>query len=206
MLILTGVVFWMVISWGQYSISINLLQEFWDRNLVNIFASPLRLREWVVSVMIVGWIKMFMSISFAFLLVAIFYQINLFTYGFLLIPFVASLLMTGWVVGFIVSGLIIRFGQQISALAWIGITLIAPFSAIYYPVSSLPEWMQKIAMFLPSSYIFEGMRQIIATGSLDYSKLIISFALNGVYLLLSLWFFVIMFNKSKKLGLGRLIQ
>jgi hypothetical protein len=69
----------------------------------------------------------------------------------------------------------------------------------------LPQWAQKIALFFPTSYVFEAMRQHIFTGTISLEKIIISFALNVLYLVLSIWFFVLMFKESKKLGLGRLI-
>ncbi|MCL5114145.1 MAG: ABC transporter permease, partial [Patescibacteria group bacterium] len=40
--ILTGLVFWIAIWRGQFEININLLAEVWDKNLVNILASPLK--------------------------------------------------------------------------------------------------------------------------------------------------------------------
>lgn len=205
LILLSGVVFWIVISQGQQSISVNLLREFWDRNLVNIFASPIRIREWIVAVMIEGGIKMMLSLSFGLILSLVLYKANLFMYGLYLLPFVMSLLLTGWAIGFFISGLIIRFGHTFQAFAWIGVTALAPFSAIYYPISSLPSWMQTIALFLPPSYIFQGMREILLHGTLSLDQLLISFALNILYLILSIWFFVFMFNKSKKLGLGRLV-
>lgn len=205
LMILSGVVFWTVISHAQYAISINLLQEFWDRNLVNIFAAPIKIREWIVSVMIVGIIKMSFSLIFAILLVLFVYHTNLFQYGFLFIPFIVNLAMTGWIVGFVTSSFIIRFGQTIQALAWIGFSLLAPFSAVYYPVTTLPSWAQNVAGLVPTSYVFEGMREILFTGRISYDKLLISFLLNLIYLALSILFFIFMFNRSRKLGLGRLI-
>jgi len=38
--ILTGLIFWIITWRAQYEITTNLLSEMWDRNLVNIFASP----------------------------------------------------------------------------------------------------------------------------------------------------------------------
>lgn len=205
LILLSGVVFWIVIDQGQQSISVNLLREFWDRNLVNIFASPIRIREWIIAVMIEGTIRMGLSLTFGIVLALTLYQTNLFIYGFYMIPFIISLLMTGWAIGFFISGLIIRYGHPFQAFAWIGITALAPFSAVYYPLSSLPHWMQYIGAFLPPSYVFSGMREILVTGNVSYHALFISFAMNIAYLILAIWFFVIMFNKSKKLGLGRLI-
>lgn len=203
--LLTGIVFWLIIWRAQYEITINLLTEIWDKNLVNIFASPLTIGEWIVSVILLGLIKMFLSVAFAVTLAFLLYKANIFLFGFYLIPFVISLLFTGWFAGFIVAGLIIRFGAKIQTLAWVGVTILMPFSAVFYPLATLPSWAQKVAALVPSSYVFEGMREILFTGALSYDKLFVSFALNIVYLILSIWFFVYMFNKSRELGLGRLI-
>ncbi len=155
--------------------------------------------------MIFGFIKTIMSLAFSAILAFMLYKLNIFMYGFYLLPLIASLILTGWVAGFFVTGFLIRFGQNIQTLAWAGVYLIAPFSAIYYSVSILPVWAQKVALFIPTSYIFEGFREILFTGKLSYDKLFISFGLNFIYLAIALWFFVFMFNKSRKIGLGRLI-
>lgn len=204
-IMLTGLIFWLVVWRSQYEMNMTLLSELWDRNLVNILASPLTVTEWVASSLIFGFVKMIISIILSGGLAFLLYHFNIFLFGLWLIPFVISLLLTGWVVGFFVAGLIIRFGLTIQTFAWSGVFLLAPFSALYYSLTTLPSWAQTIARFVPSSYILEGMREILFTGNVSYDKLFISFALNIVYLVLSIWFFVTMFNKSKKLGLGRLI-
>lgn len=204
-IVLTGLIFWIVTWRAQYEININLLAELWDRNIVNIFVSPLTLKEWLFSFLLMGFGKMLISLAFSAILAFLLYHFKIFSYGLWIIPFVLNLLLTGWAIGFFISGFLIYFGEKIQTIAWSGIYLIAPFSALYYSLSILPPWAQKIAMFVPTSYIFEGMREILFTGSLSYDKLFISFALNIIYLVLSIWFFVFMFNKSKNIGLGRLI-
>lgn len=204
-IILTGVVFWLIVWRAQYEINVNLLSELWDRNLVNIFASPLKVQEWALSAVIFGFLKMILSFSFISIIAFLLYQYNIFVYGFYLIPIILSLLLTGWTIGFFVSGFLIRYGEKIQTIAWTGSALIAPFSVIYFPLSILPNWAQKIAAFVPTSYIFEGMREILFKGVISYDKLFLSLALNIIYLILSILFFVWMFNKSRKLGLGRLI-
>lgn len=205
LILLTGVIFWLVIWRSEHEISLNLLEEFWNKNLINIFASPMRIREWVVSVMALSIVKMLITLLFSAILAYVLYKYNIFMYGFSLIPFVVSLTLTGWFLGFFVSAIVIRFGQKIQTLAWTTPMLLAPFSAIYYPLSTLPDWAQTVGQLIPSTYIFEGMREIIFTGNVSYEKLFISFALNIIYLILSIWFFVFMFNQSRKLGLGRLV-
>lgn len=203
--ILTGVVFWIVIWRAQYEINVNIMSEIWDRNLVNIFASPLTLPEWIVSLILVGLAKMILSVAFSAALTFFLYGFNIFNFGALLFPAVASLLLTGWAAGFFIAGFIIRFGAKIQTLAWTGVALIWPFSALYYSVSILPDWAQTVTHFVPPAYVFENMRQVIFTGQFSWDKLLLSFALNIFYLILAAWFFVFMFKKSRKLGLGRLI-
>lgn len=201
--VLTGVVFWLVVWRAQHEVSLNLLEEFWNRNLVNIFITPIRLREWITSVILFGIAKMLLTLSFASILVYYLYAYNIFMYGFLLIPFTASLIVTGWVLGFFVSGIIIRFGPTFQTLAWITPMIIVPFSSFYYPVTTLPDWAQSVAKFIPSTYILEGMREIIFTGNFSYDKLLFSFTLNIFYITIAILFFIFMFNYSKKLGFGR---
>ncbi|OGH52447.1 MAG: hypothetical protein A3G13_00545 [Candidatus Levybacteria bacterium RIFCSPLOWO2_12_FULL_37_7] len=205
LIILSGLVFWIVVWRSQYEITTNLLSEMWDRNIVNIFASPLKVSEWILAVMVFGFLKTIVSVSFSSILSFIFYRFNIFSFHWLLIPFILSLLATGWAGGFLVAAFIIRYGMKLQTLAWAGIALIAPFSAIYYPVSVLPSWAQTVSLLIPSTYIFESIRDILFTGTVHYDKLVTSFILNAIYLILSLWFFVAMFGKSKKLGLSRLI-
>ena len=204
--ILNGLVFWIIMWRVQYEININILSEIWDKNFVNIFASPLTIWEYLVALMSVGFIKMVISLSFSAILAFALYGYNIISlYGYLLLPIIMNLLLTGWAVGFFIAGFLIRYGARIQSIGWTGIALIAPFSVLYYPLSILPDWAQKIALAVPSTYIFEGMREIIFTGKFSEDKLLISFALNGVYLVLSILFFVFMFRQSRKLGLGRLI-
>ncbi|MCX6816405.1 MAG: ABC transporter permease [Candidatus Beckwithbacteria bacterium] len=205
LMILSGLVLWMVVWRSQYEITINLLEELWSSNLVNLFSTPLKVSEWIVAVVILGLMKMVTTISFATLLIWLLYKINVLSgLGWLLLPYMALLLMFGWVAGFLVAGLILRFGMRIQALAWMAIYVLSPFSAVFYPLSVLPVWAQKIAAWVPTSYIFEGMRAVLSGGQIEMTGLIKSAVLTTVYLLLSIWFFFLCFKESKKIGLARL--
>jgi ABC-2 type transport system permease protein len=204
LILLTALVFWQIVWRGQYEITVNFLEEIWSQNLVNLFATTLTVNEWIVGVILLGIIKMLITVTLSAVLIYLLYSINILTFGFLLIPFFASLIMMGWWVGLIVTAFLVMFGRQIQTMAWAGVYLIAPFSAIYYPVSSLPAWGQIIAKAIPASYIFEGMRQVILTNQLSSIYLIKSFILNIIYLGLSIIFFKWAFKQSLKKGLARL--
>ena len=201
MIVISGILFWIIVWRGQYEITVNTLEEIWNKNLINIFSSPIKISEWVSSLLIIGVIKAVLSLSFASLVAYILYKINFFQFGFYIIPFGLMLIMTGWWVGFFLVGLVLRYGTKIQTFAWGGIMLISPFSAIYYPLSTLPLWAQKVAMFIPTSYIFEGTRDIINHASFDWNKILISFVLNIFYLTISIIWLKKSFNKILEKGL-----
>lgn len=201
LIILGGILLWIIVWRGQYEITVGILEDLWNRNLVNIFVSPLKFSEWVVSLVTLGVIKAIISFSFGLLVAFVLYKIKIFSYGLYLIPFSLLLIMTGWWMGFFIAGLILRYGTKIQTLAWTAPWIISPFSAIYYPVSSLPDWAQTVALLTPTSYVFEGAREVIEKGTLDPNKLYISLLLNAIYIVLSLIFLKKSFNKVLEKGL-----
>lgn len=204
LMILSGILLWILVWRGQYEVSVNLLEEIWNKNLINMFVAPLKFSEWVLSLILLGIIKGLLSLSFATVVAFILYKVQIFYLGFYLLPFIFLLLMTGWSVGFLVNGLIMRFGTQVGNFAWTFIALVSPFSAVFYPLSALPNWAQKISAFVPTSYVFEGMREVINKGHLDPRKLLISFLLNLAYLILSLIFLRKSFDKVLEKGLVKI--
>lgn len=201
LMIVSGIVLWIILWRGQYEFTVNILEDMWNKNLVNMFCSPLKLSEWIAAFVALGIVKAAISTSFAGAVALILYKTNLFIYGFKLLPFLFLLLMTGWCVGLFVGGLIIRYGGKVQNFAWSMVFLIAPFSAVYYPLSALPHWAQKVAWFVPSSYVFEGAREVILHGAVDGGKIGIAFALNLFFLILGLIFFKNSFKKVLRKGL-----
>jgi len=117
------------------------------------------------------------------------------------IPFFFLFSIADWTLGFLAGGIIIYFGQRLQQIAWMMPWLIAPFSAIFYPISSLPMWAQKIAFFVPTTPFFESVRTIIQGGEVQWPSLMGAIVLNLFYMGISIVFFLKMFNKKKKHGL-----
>lgn len=199
--IIGGILLWILPWRAQSEISLSILTDVWDRNLPNIFVSPLKFSEWVTSLIFLGFVKALISICFATGVAYLLYRINFFNYGFYLLPFLFLLLMTGWWIGFLVATIVMRFGSRIQTFTWTVPWAIAPFSAIYFPVSILPHWAQTISYSLPSSYVFEGARQVIYHHTLNWNFIAISFVLNLVYLSASVLAFWTSYKKAFQRGL-----
>jgi ABC-2 type transport system permease protein len=179
--LLTAVVFWQVVWRANYEISVNLLEEVWNQNLVNLFSTPLTVWEWSLSLIALGLLKNIVTLVVGAGAVWLFYRLNLFSVGWFMLPFLFSLLMSGWFMGFTASGVIIRYGQGLQSVAWMAGFILAPFSAVYYPLDVLPRWAQYISAALPMTYVFEGMRQVLRGDPPPVAHLLISFGLNTLY-------------------------
>jgi len=199
--LLGALIFWELLNRSQQAVTIAFLEDVWEKNLLNLFVTPVKIIEFLLSTVVLGLVRIIIQGLILGVLALILYHFNFFQFGLSTIPFIVSLLIFGWVLGLFVVAIILRFGTTAQVLAFGVIFLIQPFSAVFYPVSALPQALQFLAYIFPSTYVFEGMRSIIATGSVPISSMLISYGLNVVYLVLVFWFFYGMFKKVKEKGL-----
>jgi len=204
LLLMTGLIFWQIVWRGSVDISVNLLQEFWQRNLVNLFSTPLKLSEWIAGMLLLSLCKLMVTVIFGFLVVFLLYSLNVFAVGYAFIPFAVSLIVFGWTISFLSASAIIYWGHKVEMLAWMIGFFFAPFSAVFYPIEVLPEWARAISWCLPTTYIFEGMRCILLSGHCPLPYFWISIGLNALYLSAAIAFFRWVFEKSRQKGLARL--
>jgi ABC-2 type transport system permease protein len=198
-IIILGMLLWLILQRMQHEVSMCFLTDMWDSNLVNLFISPLSFQEWFFAVTVVGFIKMMLSFLFAISVAFVMYQLNLFALGITLVPIFGLLLLFGWAIGAMVVSVLFLFGSKAQTFSWIIITFIAPFSAIYYSVSALPNWAQFLGKLLPASYAFEAARKLLTTNILDYQILWRGYVLALLYVLFSLF----MLRQSIYLSLQR---
>lgn len=199
--LLGAVIFWDLLSQSQRSVSVSFLEDVWERNFVNIFVTPLRVSEFLASTIVLGAFRIVAVGVVMGILAFLFFHFNIFILGLHLIPFMLNLLIFGSILGLFTTGIILRYGTAAQVLAFGFIFLIQPFSAVFYPVSALPESIHFIAYLLPSTYVFEGMRSVIATGALPAVSFFQALLLNLAYLVAVVWYFYKMFAWVKKKGL-----
>ena len=77
---------------------------------------------------------------------------------------------------------------------------LTPFSAVYYPVSILPDWVRPIAWVLPSSHVFEGMRALMQTGVTPWGDLTAAAALNLLWMAAAALVFARQFRAARVRG------
>ncbi len=196
-----ALILWDILFRAQQGICISFLEEVWSRNFLNLFVSPLRISEYITSLMIISILKVLAAASFTIVIAFLLYDFNIFIIGVSLVPFVINLVIMGWAVGIVTTGIILRYGQQAEVLAWGLAFLFQPISAVFYPVSVLPGILQVIAQFVPAAHIFEGMREVIESKTFPVTELVWASGLNVAYLWGSILFFNWMFGVVREKGL-----
>ena len=206
MLFLIGaMILWDIHYRGQQAVTISLMEEIWNRNLTNILISPLRLWEWLAATCCYGALKVGLVTLILALVAKWLYAFDLIRVGWAFLPLAANLLIFGWGIGLVTSGLLLRFGYAAEALIWGVPFLVQPFSCVFYPIDVLPTWAQMIARWLPSTYVFEGLRTVLRGGELSWTTWAQILGLNALALALGAGFFIWMFHRARSAGrLGRL--
>jgi ABC-2 type transport system permease protein len=199
--LIAGVLLWDVMFRGQLGVSVSFMEEMWSRNLGHLFTSPLRPLELAAALMVMSLIRTLIGIVPAALLAIPLYHYSIFELGLPLIAFFVNLLVMGWALGLMLSGLILRFGQSAESLAWLAVFLLAPISAIYYPVTVLPPWLQSVAFLLPSTHVFEGMRAALFSHVVRLDHLAWAAGLNVIYMALGIAVFLLAVRVARQRGL-----
>jgi ABC-2 type transport system permease protein len=199
---LGGAVLWSLFWRAQTDVGTFILEDFWSRNIYNLLASPVTPLELFCAIGLIGLVRCLLSFVFLGLLAWFLYAFNVLLLGGTAIAlFTAVLLLFGWVVGIVISALIFRYGLRIQVLAWSVGFIIQPFSCVFYPLESMPRWVQVVAMTLPTTYVFEGLRHAIATGELAIRPLLAALGLTLLLLVAALLFFQYALRQAKKRGL-----
>ncbi len=198
---LGALILWDILFRAQQGITISFLEELWARNLMNLFASPLKPSEFLAATMAMSIFKVTCVSIIMTLCALFFYSYNVFMIGLWLIPFVLNLVLTGWVIGVFTTSLIMRFGQEAEVLAWSMVFLFQPISCVFYPMDVLPIWLKPVALANPAAHIFEGMRAVLGGGGNPSISLAWAVGLNGLLLVAAVGWFYRTFAYCKDQGL-----
>jgi ABC-2 type transport system permease protein len=199
---LSAVLLWDTLFRGQLGVSLCFLEELYARHLGHLFVSPLRPMELVIANFLVSALRVLIGVGGAAILaVPIFHFSLIGTLGWAIIPFFAVMMLFGWAIGLIIAGLVLRLGLGAENLAWAAIFFIQPFSAVYYPIATLPEAVRWFAWLLPSAPVFEGMRAVLVDNRFDAGLFAYAVGLLVVWLVAAAIAFTLLFQSARRRGL-----
>jgi len=198
--LLSAVLLWDVLFRSQLGVSLVFMEEMWSRNLGHLFVSPLRPFELGCALLTMSLIRTLFGVGGAALIAIPLFHFSIFSLGLPLLAFFINLLVMGWSIGLLVSGIVLRYGLGAESMAWIAIFAVQPISGVYYPIDTLPVWLQYVAAILPSSHVFEGMRAVLFDHTFRVDLLLHAVLLNVIYLTAGFLSFLAFFKIARVRG------
>jgi ABC-2 type transport system permease protein len=195
-----AVLLWDILFRGQLGFSISFMEEMWARNIGNLMMSPLRPLEFISALMVMSVVRLSIGAVPVSLLAIVFFGFNLYSLGFALVAFFINLMLTGWAVGIFVSGLVLRNGLGAENFAWSIMFLFMPLTCVYYPVTTLPGWLQPVAWMLPPTYVFEGMRALLIQHEFRGDLMLDALGLNAIFFAAGVLAFIKLLQSARKHG------
>jgi ABC-2 type transport system permease protein len=199
--LLGAVLLWDFFIRVMQGVTTAFLEDVWSRNFLNFFASPLSISEYVGGLVLSSIVTSMLGLVVMLLLASAVFGLTLFLYGVMIVPFLLVLFLFGIALGVVACSVVLRFGPASEWFVWPIPALVSPFAGVFYPISTLPRWMQLISHLLPPSYVFEGMRTIVSGGAVSGSALLSSMFLAVIDIVLACWLFTRVYQHAVRTGL-----
>lgn len=201
MIFLGCLLLWEFLVRVMLGLTTAFFEDVWSRNFLNIFSSPLTIGEYTVALVCTSIATSALGLLGMILLAGFAFGLDFAVYGILFLPFLLVLFLTGIALGIFGVTLVLRFGPSAEWFIWPVPAVLAPFAGVFYPVTTLPQWMQWISSIVPPSYIFEGMRTLVVGGSFDAPSYFLALGLSIVYIVLFYLYFISVFRRAIRTGL-----
>jgi ABC-2 type transport system permease protein len=199
--LLGAVLMWDFFTRVMQGVTMAFFEDVWTRNFLNVFASPLSIREYLAGLVASSIMTSSVGLVIMLVLATTAFGLSFFAYGSALVPFLLVLFTFGIALGIIACSLVLRLGPSAEWFIWPIPAVLSPFAGVFYPISTLPGWMQLIARLLPPSYVFEGMRAIVLNRPFELSSLLWGGALSIAAVLLAAAVFTRVYRHAVRSGL-----
>jgi ABC-2 type transport system permease protein len=199
--LLGAVLLWDFFTRVMHGVTMAFFEDVWSRNFLNVFATPISIPEYVTGLVLTSVATSSVGLLVMFFLATTLFGLSFSLYGPAIAPFLFVLFVFGIALGIFSSSVVLRLGPAAEWFIWPIPALISPFAGVFYPISTLPQWMQYVSYILPPSYVFESMRSILSGGSASGSALLWGSGLAVLYLLLTCLYFTRTYEFAVRTGL-----
>ena len=196
-----AVLLWDLCGRVMLGLTTAFLEDVWTRNFLNLFASPLRISEYVTGLVLASIATSLIGLTVMLALAVPVFGLSFLVLGSQLLVFLLVLYGFGVALGIVASALVLRFGPASEWLVWPIPALLSPFCAVFYPLAILPAWMRGVAYGLPPSYVFEGMRALLQGRPFAPLPALAALALAALEIALAGWCFVRVYRRAVRTGL-----
>src|SRR5206468_1286138 len=112
----------------------------------------------------------------------------------------AALIVVGWLIALMVIGVVLRYGSGAEALAWGALFALMPLSGVFYPVRALPGFLQPVAAILPTTHVFNAMKDVLDGKGMPWEQMAIAAATTLVMAAAVLWYLTWMLKLFRRRG------
>ena len=199
--LLGAVLLWDFFTRVMQGVTMAFFEDVWSRNFLNVFATPLTLSEYLTGLVLTAIATSAVGLVVMLALATTVFGLSFAAYGVMLLPFLLVLFLFGISIGVFGCALVLRLGPASEWFVWPIPGLLSPFAGVFYPLATLPTWMQYVGRLLPPSYVFEGMRAIVSGRDFDATTLLWGAGLAVLYLLAACAFFARIHRYAVRTGL-----
>jgi ABC-2 type transport system permease protein len=199
--LLGAVLLWDFLTRVMQGVTMAFFEDVWSRNFLNFFATPLRISEYLAGLVTMGVATSLVALLVMLALARVAFGLSFTGFGLALAPFLLVLFLTGVALGIAGAAIVLRLGPAAEWLIWPIPTLVSPFVGVFYPVTILPGWMQAISSVLPPTYVFQGLRAVVAGKPAPWDRLATGLGLAVAFVVLACLVFAAVYRYAIRTGL-----
>ncbi len=194
-----GAFSWNFYVLAQKGITYGILHEIWSDSVKHLATAPAGIIDFIIGNGAYSLLSGLMAWLLMYLCAKIFFAFDIFTAGPVLALGLIGLWLYGMAEGLIVNAIMLLKGPEYMSITWIITGIVMVTSAVYYPLSILPEPIRTVASILPTTHAIESIRQAILGGN-SVTPGINAVLLGIAYLLVASFVFSKALTRSKQNG------
>jgi ABC-2 type transport system permease protein len=199
--LLGAVLLWDFLTRVMQGVTMAFFEDVWSRNFLNLFATPLTIGEYIGGLVLSTIATSAVGLAVMLAVAVVAFGLSFAAYGLALAAFLGVLFLFGIALGIAGSAIVLRLGPAAEWFIWPIPAVLAPFACVFYPIATLPSWMRPVAVALPPTHVFEGMRAVIAGRPAPAATLLVGAVLAALYVALASWFFRSVYRYAVRTGL-----
>jgi ABC-2 type transport system permease protein len=200
-LLLGAVLLWDFFARVMQGVTMAFFEDVWSRNFLNVFATPITMVEYVSGLVLSSVLTSTIGLAVMLIIATLAFGWSFVAYGLAVVPALLILFLFGIALGILGCAIVLRLGPAAEWLIWPIPAVLSPFVGVFYPISTLPRWMQAVSWLLAPTHVFEAMRTVAGGGAASWPTLGWGAVLASAAIVLSGWVFARVYRYAVRTGL-----
>ncbi len=200
LMILVVNVFWSFSYLSQSTTNHSMNEDSYSGSLKQLLVSGISEFEYLLA-------RIFSSAITSLFIMCILLSVSFF-FGFVILVenlgvvavLTAITLMASIALSVVVAALIIFLGRAYGFLAWTLLQAFILLSAPFFPLEILPAGVQTVALGMPYTRVFMGVRSLVSTGIISNMLLFEGFLVSLAYLIIAFPLYKLSFRRARRTG------